>query len=81
MALKNIGYDISTEKNEFGNLLIGNLSLDGIKIDFTIPVNDMSEEEIYQIGRTVVLEQSGKEVVFSRNEIIEKCKILLKIEK
>jgi hypothetical protein len=78
-ALYDIGYDVSTEKNEFGNLLVGNLSLEGIHIDFSKSVNDLSEEEIYQLGRTVVLEKAETHIMLSGVEIVEKMKNLLKI--
>ena len=76
-ALLNNGYDVSTEKSEFGNLLKGNLALDNHLIDFEKKMEDLTDEDYYQIGRTILFERSSKETTKFKDEIIEKCKALL----
>lgn len=76
-ALALQGYLVNTEKSEFGNLLKGNLALDNHFIDFDKKMEDVTDDDYYQIGRTILFERAGKEKPLFRDEIIKACKELL----
>ncbi|WP_313185656.1 hypothetical protein [Sphingobacterium siyangense] len=75
--LKQIGIDINTEKNIFGNHLKASLALANYNLNFEKGINDLTDEDLYQLGSSIIVTQD-KGVTYTRSQIITKMKELLK---
>jgi len=70
--LKKSEVDVTTNKCPLGNQLKADLSLQGVYIDFSKEVKELTDEEKYQIGRSLIL-MNNKGRPFFKSELI--CKI------
>lgn len=75
--LKKTGVDITTNKCPLGNQLKADLSLQNVYIDFNKGVNELTDEEKYQIGRSLIL-MHVKGRPFFKEELISKMDDLIK---
>ncbi|MFT5819311.1 MAG: hypothetical protein ACI8ZM_000534 [Crocinitomix sp.] len=72
--------DIKDNKNILGNHLEGELALKGVIIDFSKDIEDISENELLEIGRILILsENKGKP--FWTNELLEFMKRIIEKQK
>lgn len=53
--LKKTGVDVKDENSSLGNSLYGELALANQKIDFDKKIDEVNDEELYQIGRILIL--------------------------
>lgn len=69
--LKNKDIDITNYKSPFGNKLIGDLSLENYTLDFDKPVNELTDNDKYQIARSVIMPNYSQRP-FTQVELIER---------
>ena len=77
--LKKTEVDVTTNKCPLGNQLKADLSLQGVHIDFSKEVKELTDEEKYQIGRSLILLHI-KGRPFFKDELISKMDDLIKEE-
>jgi hypothetical protein len=70
LLTKNV--DIDSNKSVLANQLKADLSSQDYHIDFNKDTDDLSEEDIYQIGRSLLLPNFSK--AFQKSELIERMK-------
>jgi len=64
--LKKTGVDVKDENSSLGNSLYGELALANQEIDFDKKIDEVTDEELYQIGRILILnEDNGPKTYFS----------------
>jgi uncharacterized protein (DUF1919 family) len=71
--------DVTTNMCPLGNQLKADLSLHGVHIDFNKEVKELTEEEKYQIGRSLFLMMNISQPFF-KNEFISKMDDLIEEE-
>nr|WP_319999161.1 hypothetical protein [uncultured Draconibacterium sp.] len=69
--LKAKNVDIDSNKSVLANQLKADLSTQGHYIDFNKDINDLTEEDKYQIGRSLIL-PDFKGIPFQRIELIKR---------
>jgi hypothetical protein len=74
--LKKTEVDVTTNKCPLGNQLKVDLSLQNVHIDFDKEVKELSDEEKYQIGRSLILMMNIGHPFF-RDELISKMDNLI----
>ena len=79
VILKKTGVDITTNKCPLGNQLKADLSLQKVFIDFDKDVKELTDEEKYQIGRSLIL-MHIKGRPFFKDELISKMDNLIEEE-
>lgn len=67
--LKKDNIDVTTNKSSLGNQLKADLASQKVQIDFEKELEELTEEEKYQIGRSLILFHV-KEKPFFKNELI-----------
>jgi len=67
--LEKVDVDVSTNKSPLGNQLKADLSLEEHFIDFNKDVSSLTDEDKYQIGRSLIL-YHVKRRVFFRDDLI-----------
>ena len=77
--LKKTEVDVTTNKCPLGNQLKADLSLQNVHIDFDKEVKELSDEEKYQIGRSLIL-MHIKGQPFFKEELIRKIDDLIEEE-
>ncbi len=77
--LKKTGVDITTNKSPLGNHLKADLSTINYQIDFNKDLRELTEEDLYQIGRSLILSENKGEAFFG-NQIIDFMKNLISEE-
>lgn len=77
--LKKTDVDITTNKSPLGNHLKANLSTANYKIDFNKDINALTDDDLYQIGVSIILSQN-KEKAYSPNQIVEIMKKMIQEE-
>lgn len=68
--LKAKNVDVDTNKSVLANQLKADLSTQGIYMDFSKDIDDLTEEEKYQIGRSLFL-PDFKGIPFERIKLIK----------
>jgi len=77
--LKKTEVDVTTNKCPLGNQLKANLSLQKVHIDFNKEVKELSDEEKYQIGRSLIpMHIKGRP--FFKEELISNMDALIEEE-
>lgn len=76
---KKTGIDITTNKCPLGNQQKADLSLQNVYIDFNKGVKELTDEEKYQIGRSMIF-MHVKGRPFFKEELISKMDDLIKEE-
>lgn len=66
--------DIDSNKSLLGNQLKGDLALAGVSIDFNKNIKEIEEEDLYQLGRILILSSFPGKAYF-KDEIIEIMRI------
>lgn len=75
--LLKVDVDLSTNKSLLANQLTGDLALQGYIIDFNNDITDVSDEDLYQIGRSLILSEN-KGTFFTKGELIDKMREIIK---
>ena len=68
--LKGEGLDLDTNKCKYANQLKGDLGLSAYEIDFNKDISEMTEEDYYQLGSSLI----EKKKPMSKSEIIDEMK-------
>lgn len=77
--LKKLEIDVNTNKCSLGNQLKADLTLKGVYIDFSKEVKELTDEEKYQIGRSMIL-MHIKGQPFLKDELISRMDNLIEEE-
>ena len=77
--LKKTGVDITTNKCPLGNQLKADLSLQNVYIDFNKGVKELTDEEKYQIGRSL-FPMMNIGIPFFKEDLINKIDDLIEEE-
>lgn len=74
--LKNDNIDVTTNKSPLGNQLKADLASQKVQIDFDKELEELTDEEKYQIGRSIIpMTKKGEHVTYE--EIISKMEKLI----
>lgn len=77
--LKKDNIDVTTNKSPLGNQLKADLASQKVQIDFDKELKELTDEEKYQIGRSLILFHV-KEKPFFKNELISIMDDFIKAE-
>ena len=77
--LKNDNIDVTSNKSPLGNQLKADLASQKVQIDFDKELEELTDEEKYQIGRSLILFHV-KEKPFFKNELISIMDDFIKAE-
>lgn len=75
--LRILGADVRNTESKLGNLLDGDLAIQNKYIEFDQDIHSVSDDELYEIGRIILLEQNRGKAYF-KDEIIDTMKGLIK---
>lgn len=71
--LKQIGIDINTEKNPYGNHLKASLAIATYSLNFEKRINELSDDDLYQLGSSIIV-ADNKGVIYTKPQIISMMK-------
>jgi hypothetical protein len=67
--LKQMGIDLSTEKNADANDLKGSLASANYHLNFDLRINELTDEDLYQLGSSIIV-QANKGKIYTRPAVI-----------
>jgi len=72
-VLKKLNIDVTTSKSPLANQLKCDLTYQNYHIDFDKNLSEVTDDDLYQIGRSIVLSENKKRA-FGYKELVQKMR-------